>query len=96
MNILTFKNIKLNLDEIKCLVDDIEINLTKNEFLLLEFLLKNTNKIFSRQELINEVWSTKVSLRTIDTTISRLRKKLGDSGKYLITRLGFGYGFITL
>ena len=58
MNILTFKNIKLNLDEIKCLVDDIEINLTKNEFLLLEFLLKNTNKIFSRQDLINEVWGT--------------------------------------
>ena len=94
MNELIFKELKLNLDIKECTIQDEEINLTKNEFNLLEFLIKNKNKIFSRREILNNVWSSKASLRTIDTTISRLRKKMKDLGKYLITRLGFGYGII--
>ena len=50
--------------------------------------------IIYRKEIINSVWKTNVSNRTVDTTISRLRKKLGDSEKYLVTKLGFGYGFV--
>lgn len=94
MNELIFKELKLNLDIKECTIQDEEINLTKNEFNLLEFLIKNKNKIFSRREILNNVWSSKASLRTVDTTISRLRKKMKDLGKYLITRLGFGYGII--
>ena len=94
MNELIFKELKLNLDIKACTIQDEEINLTKNEFNLLEFLIENKNKIFSRREIINNVWNSKASLRTVDTTISRLRKKLKDLGKYLITRLGFGYGII--
>lgn len=94
MNELIFKELKLNLDIKVCTIQDEEINLTKNEFNLLEFLIKNKNKIFSRREILNNVWSSKASLRTVDTTISRLRKKMKDLGKYLITRLGFGYGII--
>ena len=94
MNELIFKELKLNLDIKTCTIQEEEINLTKNEFNLLEFLIKNKNKIFSRREILNNVWSSKASLRTVDTTISRLRKKMKDLGKYLITRLGFGYGII--
>ena len=96
MNILKFKNIELNLDIIECKINDKIINLTKNEFLLLKFFiqLNNLNKVFNRKELINSVWKTNVSNRTVDTTISRLRKKLGNSEKYLVTKLGFGYGFV--
>lgn len=94
MNELTFKELKLNLDIKVCTIQDEEINLTKNEFNLLEFFIKNKNKIFSRREIINNVWSSKASLRTVDTTISRLRKKMKDLGKYLKTRLGFGYGIL--
>ena len=94
MNELIFKELKLNLDIKECTIQDEEINLTKNEFNLLEFLIKNKNKIFSRREILNNVWSSKASLRTVDTTISRLRKKMKDLEKYLITRLGFGYGII--
>lgn len=96
MNILKFKNIELNLDIIECKINDKIINLTKNEFLLLKFFIQpnNLNKVFNRKELINSVWKTNVSNRTVDTTISRLRKKLGNSEKYLITKLGFGYGFV--
>ena len=96
MNILKFKNIELNLDIIECKINDKIIKLTKNEFLLLKFFIQsdNLNKVFNRKEIINSVWKTNVSNRTVDTTISRLRKKLGDSEKYLITKLGFGYGFV--
>lgn len=94
MNELIFKELKLNLDIKVCTIGGEEINLTKNEFNLLEFLIKNKNKIFSRQEILNNVWSSRVSLRTVDTTISRLRKKMKDLGKYLKTRLGFGYGIL--
>lgn len=96
MNILTYKNIELNLDTIECKIDNEIINLTKNEFLLLKFFIQpnNLNKVFNRKELIDSVWKTNVSNRTVDTTISRLRKKLGNSEKYLVTKLGFGYGFI--
>lgn len=96
MNILKFKNIELNLDIIECKINDKIIKLTKNEFLLLKFFIQpnNLNKVFNRKELIKSVWKTEVSNRTVDTTISRLRKKLGNSEKYLVTKLGFGYGFV--
>ena len=96
MNILKFKNIELNLDIIECKIDDKIVNLTKNEFLLLEFFIQpnNLNKVFNRKELIKSIWKNEVSNRTVDTTISRLRKKLGNLEKYLITKLGFGYGFV--
>lgn len=96
MNTLKFKNIELNLDIIECKINDKIINLTKNEFLLLKFFIQpnNLNKVFNRKELIDSVWKTNISNRTVDTTISRLRKKLGNSEKYLVTKLGFGYGFV--
>lgn len=94
MNELIFKELKLNLDIKECTIQDEEINLTKNEFNLLEFLIKNKNKIYSRQEILNNVWSSRVSLRTVDTTVSRLRRKMKDLGKCLKTRLGFGYGIL--
>ena len=96
MNTLTYKNIELNLDTIECKINNEIINLTKNEFLLLKFFIQpnNLNKVFNRKELIDSVWKTNISNRTVDTTISRLRKKLGNSEKYLVTKLGFGYGFI--
>lgn len=94
MGLLKYKNIELNTDAFSCKIDNTEISLTKYEYLLLKFLITNPNKIFSRQELINEIWESKVSNRTVDTTISRLRKKLGNFSKYLTTRFGFGYGIL--
>lgn len=95
MNNIQFKNLKINLDEKTCFLDDTEIRLTKMEFNLLVFLLSNRNKVFSQQELIQSVWgeTAKITNRAVDTTISRLRKKLMDLSKHVITRLGFGYGF---
>lgn len=94
MNKIIFKELKLDINLKTCSISDNEVSLTKNEYNLLEFFLKNRNKIHSRREILNSVWGSKLSLRTVDTTISRLRKKLGSLGKYLITRLGFGYGMV--
>lgn len=95
MNKIQFQKLIVNLDEKTCILDDTEIKLTKTEFNLLVFLLSNRNKIYSRKELMQYVWDPDVTVtgRAVDTTISRLRKKLGDVGRHIITRLGFGYGF---
>lgn len=95
MNEIIFKDLKVNLDTKTCYISDEEVNLTKTEYNLLVFFLKNRDKIYTRREIMQAVWDSEVSLRAVDTTVSRLRKKLGDIGKYITTRLGFGYGFNT-
>lgn len=95
MENLIIDNLEIDFDLKTCFVDKIEVPLSKNEFNLLEFLVNNKNKIHTREELLNEVWKSNVESRTVDMTISRLRKKLGDvSKKHVISRFGFGYGFI--
>lgn len=90
---IEFNTLKVNEDEKLCYIDNESIKLTKTEYLLTIFLLKNRNKIFSREELIEGAWSEPVATRAVDTAISRLRGKLGVYGKHIITRPGFGYGF---
>ena len=57
--------------------------------------LQHKGRIFTREEILKRVWSDEVIVldRTIDVNITRLRKKIGDYGKYIVTRLGYGYGF---
>lgn len=72
-----------------------EMKLTKTEYELLIFFLSHRNRIYSRDDIIREVWSSDVVVnpRAIDTNISRLRKKIGDYGNNIVSRTGFGYGF---
>ena len=84
----------INDDEKLFYVDDTPIILTKREYLLGKFFIENPNKIFSRQELIKSALESNVNERTVDVTIYRLRKKLGEEGKKLISRSGFGYGYM--
>lgn len=95
MNEVTFRNLKLNLDTKTCYILDKEVKLTKTEYNLLVFFLSNKDKIYTRKEIMKSVWESEVNLRAIDTTVSRLRKKLSPVGKHITTRLGFGYGFIS-
>ena len=69
------------------------IYLTKTELQLLEFFLENTEQLFSREELLEKIWGHdhNETTRTVDVYISRLRKKLGDKGKYLKTLPRLGY-----
>ena len=92
---ITFKTLRVDRNEKLGYVNGEEIQLTKTEFDILLFFLTHRNRIYSREEIIRHVWGCDVGVtnRTIDTNITRLRKKLGEYGNNIITRLGFGYGF---
>ena len=92
---VTYRSIRIDQNEKECYIDEKAVPLTRTEFELMLFFLTHRNRIYSREEIISSVWSSDVfvSNRTIDTNITRLRKKLGEYGNNIITRLGFGYGF---
>lgn len=93
MNKIEFDNLVIDLDKKECYLDNQEVNLTKTEYNLLVFFLNHRNKVYTRKEIMQSVWDTEVSLRAVDTTVSRLRKKIGQVGRHIVTKLGFGYGF---
>lgn len=78
-----------------CTIDGTQVTLTRKEFSLLELFINNKGRIYSRDELLRLIWENDVivTYRTIDVTIARLRKKIGEYGKFIITRQGFGYGY---
>lgn len=92
---IVFKGLRLNRNEKICYIDGEPQQLSKTEFDLLMFFMEHRNRIYSREEIIRTVWSNNVvvSNRTVDTSLTRLRKKLGAYGKHIETRVGFGYGF---
>lgn len=93
--ILSYEGLAVDLDKKICTVESQEVSLTKKELEILIFFLTNKGKIFSREEILNKVWTDEVIVldRTIDVNLTRLRKKLGIYGKNIITRQGYGYGF---
>lgn len=77
--------------------DGSPLNLTKTEFAILSFLLKNRNTFFNRAQIYDQVWRDQerpANDRIVDTNISRLRKKLGDVAEGLVNRTGQGYALI--
>ena len=75
-----------------------EINLTAKEYDVLELLLMNPNKVYSRENLLNLVWGYDYpgDVRTVDVHIRRLREKIEDNPsepKYVHTKWGVGYYF---
>ena len=78
-----------------CTMDGEPVQLTKKELEILMLLLSNRGRIFSREQILQSVWSDKVIVldRTIDVNITRLRRKIGPYGEHVVTRLGYGYGF---
>lgn len=91
--VITFKNIKLYIDKHLVFVDDKEIFLTVKEFELLNYLIKNKNKVITREMILNSIWGYEFEgeSRTIDVHIANLRQKLGKYGKCLKTVRGVGY-----
>jgi two-component system alkaline phosphatase synthesis response regulator PhoP len=72
---------------------DKEINLPKKEFELLFFLAQNPNKVFNRDDLLQNIWGSDVYVlaRTVDVHIRKVREKIGDD--YITTIKGVGYKF---
>lgn len=92
---LKFKGLAINKKNKICTIDGNPVKITKTEYELLVLFLSNPNIIFTRKEIVNNIWGNtdEVTERAIDTNITRLRKKIGKYGAYLATRLGYGYGF---
>ncbi|MCH5318333.1 MAG: response regulator transcription factor [Paramuribaculum sp.] len=92
---MTFKGLTVDFSAGTVKIDGEQINLTRTEYLILAMFLRHRNQYFERGEIQNEAWEEEgASARAVDTNISRLRKKLGEYGRYIVNRQGFGYGFI--
>lgn len=91
---LVYKGMVLDRNSKECTIDNERVDLTRTEYDLLHFFLTHRGRVYSRAEIISNVWSaTVVSDRTIDANVTRLRKKLGEYGNCIETRTGFGYAF---
>ena len=94
-DILTFHGLSMDIAQKRVTIDGEDVSLTKKEFAILKLLLKSPGKVFSREDILAKIWSDEVYVldRTVDVNITRLRKKIGEYGKCIITRLGYGYCF---
>ena len=92
---IEYQTLRIDTNSKQCSIDRKIISLTKKEYELLVLLITNPDYVYSREEILERLWKNSVSLRTVDTTISRLRKKLGKYSENLQTRIGFGYSFRT-
>ena len=92
---LIYKGLSVNIPKKKVSINNEEISLTKKEFEILLLLLQNQGRVFSREDILAKVWDDEVYVldRTIDVNITRLRKKIGEYGACIVTRLGYGYCF---
>jgi len=94
-NGIRFYGIQIDTDAKKVTVDGAEVSFTKTEYELLKLFLENRGKVFSREQLLDEVWPDDVIVtpRTVDVNITRIRKKIGPYAEALTARAGFGYSF---
>ncbi len=92
---LNIKGMELDVERKRLTIEDKTINLSRKEFEILYLLMDNSERIFSREEILDRIWSDDVVVnnRTVDVHITRLRKKLGGHGKLICSRAGYGYFF---
>ena len=96
--VAVFEDLKVDCDSRRVYINEKEVNLTAKEFDLLELLMFNPNKVYSRENLLNTVWGydDPGDVRTVDVHIRRLREKIEENPsepKYIHTKWGVGYFF---
>lgn len=93
---LGFGGVSIDSERKSCTVDGVEVKMPRKEFEILLLLVSNPGRVFSREELIKSIWPDEVVVidRVIDVNITRLRAKLGEYGKHIVTRSGYGYVFM--
>ena len=97
-NILTIGTISLDLDGRNAYRNGQIVDLTAREFDVIEFLMRNANRVYSREILLDTIWSYEYrsDVRTLDVHIRRLREKLEENPakpEYIMTKWGVGYYF---
>ena len=94
-NCIVFEGIVVNKADMSLKVDGETVVMTRKEIELLCYLLTHRGQILSREHLLKNVWDSNgfVLERTVDVHITHLRKKLGQYGKRIVTKSGYGYLF---
>jgi len=94
---LNVRELSIDTESRRVTVHEEEITLTAKEYDLLEFLLKNAGKVYTREALLTELWGDATGdARTVDVHIRRLREKIEENPgdpKYIFTKWGVGYYF---
>ena len=94
-NIIEQGNLKINMESHTVTVGEDKVNLTLKEFEILHLFMQNTDRVFTRDELLSSVWGMNYTgeTRTVDVHIGTLRTKIGENGKRIETVRGVGYRF---
>jgi two-component system alkaline phosphatase synthesis response regulator PhoP len=93
-NIISVGDLSIDRTSYTVKVKDVEISIPKKEFELLYFLAQHPNKVFSREDLLQNIWGMDVYVlaRTVDVHIRKVREKIGE--EYITTVKGVGYKFL--
>lgn len=97
-NVIKSGNLEIDMMKYEVKKREDVIDLTVREFELLKFLSTQSNQVFSREQLLEQVWGFEYygDIRTVDVTVRRLREKIEDDSSkpnYIITKRGVGYYF---
>lgn len=95
LNVLTYKNLKLQLNMSQLIIGEKIIELTKNEMVILDSFFNDPNRIHNRSDLMHRLWQSDafVDDNTLSVNINRLRKKLSEHqiNDLILTKKGIGY-----
>jgi len=97
-NVNDFGSITIDTNRYEARKNGQPLDLTLREFELLKYLAEREDKVYSREQLLEDVWGYEYygDIRTVDVTVRRLREKLEDDSsdpKYVLTKRGVGYYF---
>ena len=97
-DVKTFGSLEIDMNRYEVRKNGVSLDLTLREFELLKYLAEAENRVFSREQLLEDVWGYEYygDIRTVDVTVRRLREKLEDDSsdpQYIMTKRGIGYYF---
>ena len=93
--IIEIEDLRIDFDARSIYLGEEHLNLTPNEYDLLSFFVKNSGRVFSREQLLNQVWGYEFvgDARTVDTHVKMLRENLRHHRNWIVTSWGVGYKF---
>ena len=95
-DVVSYGTLSVFTDRKVVVIDGEEVRFPRKEYEILLKMLSNPGRIFSREELLSQIWPDEVVVvdRVVDVNITRIRQKLGRYGRNIVTRSGYGYGFV--
>ena len=95
LNVLEYHGVILNLNDASVMFQEQKLDLTKNDFKILQILMENAGKIVKRERIMERLWESDefIDDNTLTVNVTRLRKKLEGIGvkDFIVTKKGIGY-----